>query len=185
MMESRGHKEGKQAMTTHMSAFLLRSLQSSLQRKGLHVSLAILLSVISVSVFAGAPMPDIPKGKGEKCVEDTQFMRESHMELLLHQRDETVQRGIRTKKHSLKECIACHVVNDSNNQPVSAASSKHFCRQCHDYTAVNIDCFQCHASKPAKKSASNDLGSIKSHTGFGHSGFGIAKADPTKVGDRL
>jgi hypothetical protein len=61
-----------------------------------------------------------------------------------------MHRGIRTKKHSLKECIECHVVTDENHQPVSVANPKHFCRVCHDYASVSIDCFQCHASKPRK-----------------------------------
>ena len=119
--------------------------------------LVVVLSAVSVTVFAGAPMPDIPKGKGKQCVEDTEYMRKNHMELLLHQRDETVHRGIRTKKHSLKECIACHVVTDSNNKAISVANPKHFCRQCHDYASVKIDCFECHASKPAEKSATFDV----------------------------
>jgi hypothetical protein len=112
--------------------------------------LTIFISVLSVSAYAAAPYPDIPKGKGDHCVEDTEFMRANHMKLLYHQRDETMHRGIRTKKHSLKECINCHVVKDANNQPVSVASPKHFCRVCHDYAAVKIDCFECHASKPGK-----------------------------------
>ena len=69
------------------------------------------------------------------------------MEMILHQRDETMYKGIRTKKHSLKECLECHAVYD-NNQAVSYASPKHFCRTCHDYASVSIDCFQCHQSKP-------------------------------------
>jgi len=112
--------------------------------------LAYLTVLIVLSMTAYAAPPDVPKGKGDHCVEDTEFMRANHMELLFHQRDETMHRGIRTKKHSLKECIQCHVVTDDNNQPVSAASPKHFCRVCHDYASVSIDCFQCHASKPRK-----------------------------------
>lgn len=112
--------------------------------------LVIIIGMLSMSAYAAAPYPDVPKGKGDHCVEDTEFMRANHMELLLHQRDETVHRGIRTKKHSLKNCIECHVVTDENNQPVSVASPKHFCRVCHDYAAVSIDCFECHASKPRK-----------------------------------
>lgn len=108
----------------------------------------LLLLFIAVPVMAGAPLPDIPKGKGENCVEDTALMRTNHMEMILHHRDETVHNGIRTKKHSLKECIECHAVYDENHQAVSVASPKHFCRTCHDYAAVSIDCFQCHASKP-------------------------------------
>jgi len=112
--------------------------------------LTIFISILSVTAYAAAPYPDIPKGKGDKCVRDTEFMRANHMKLLLHQRDETMHRGIRTKEYSLKNCIDCHAVTDANNQPVSVASPKHFCRVCHDYAAVKIDCFECHASKPAK-----------------------------------
>jgi len=109
------------------------------------MAIAILLSQ---PLWAGAPMPDIPHPKGEKkCVEDTEVMRKQHFEFLLHQRDETMHQGIRTKKHSLKNCISCHVVEE-NGKPVSIASPKHFCRECHDYASVNIDCFECHASKP-------------------------------------
>jgi hypothetical protein len=93
-------------------------------------------------------IPDPPKGNGETCVEDTAFMRANHMELLMHQRDRTVIEGIRTKKHSLKECVACHTVSDDYGRPVSYQNPKNFCRSCHDYTAVKIDCFECHASKP-------------------------------------
>ena len=115
------------------------------------------VGLISLTAYAAGPLPEIPKGKGEKCVEDTEFMRSNHMELLLHQRDETMHQGIRTKKHSLKECISCHAVNGADNQPVSVANPKHFCRVCHDYASVQIDCFECHASKPGKPSTGSNL----------------------------
>lgn len=108
--------------------------------------LAVLL--LAVPALAGVPVPDIPKGKGDKCVEDTEFMRKNHMELILHQRDETVHKGIRTKKHSFKECINCHAVKGEDNIPVNFKSPKHFCNSCHTYAAVKIDCFECHASRP-------------------------------------
>jgi len=119
--------------------------------------MAIFAILLSQPLMAGAPKPDIPlppKSKATKCVEDTEFMRKNHFELLLHQRDQTMHLGIRTKKHSLKECISCHVVEE-NGKPVSIASPKHFCRECHDYASVNIDCFECHASKPRMKKVSN------------------------------
>lgn len=105
---------------------------------------------LSTPLWAQAPRPDIPKGKGERCVEDTSFMRQNHMELLLHQRDATVHQGIRSKKHSLKECISCHAVTE-RGQTLSVANPKHFCRECHDYASVKVDCFDCHASVPEKK----------------------------------
>lgn len=93
-------------------------------------------------------IPSPPKGKGDKCVADTDVMRRDHMNLLDHQRDDTVHEGIRTKKLSLKECIDCHAVKGPDSLPVTAENPKHFCRECHDYAAVKIDCFECHASRP-------------------------------------
>ena len=113
------------------------------------IQLFILVTLVT-PVLAGAPRPDIPEAiQGKQCVEETEFMRKNHMDLLQHQRDETMYKGIRTKKHSLKECFTCHVVKDANNTPVTVSNPKHFCRECHDYAAVNVDCFQCHASVPA------------------------------------
>jgi hypothetical protein len=100
------------------------------------------------TVAKGVPLPAIPQGQGDSCVEDTDFMRRNHMDLLKHQRDETVLKGIRDEQYSLKECIGCHVVNGPDAIPITVANPKHFCRSCHDYAAVSVDCFQCHASRP-------------------------------------
>jgi predicted CXXCH cytochrome family protein len=97
---------------------------------------------------AGVPMPTIPLGLGDSCVEDTDFMRRNHMNLLKHQRDETMLKGVRDKQYSLKECISCHAVMGPDAVPLTVASPQHFCRSCHDYAAVSVDCFQCHASRP-------------------------------------
>ena len=96
----------------------------------------------------GGLLPVIPMGQGDNCVEDTDFMRRNHMDLLEHQRDETMKEGIRGKPYSLKECLSCHAVNGPDAIPVTVSSPQHFCRSCHDYAAVSIDCFQCHASRP-------------------------------------
>ena len=94
-------------------------------------------------------LPVIPMGRGEACVEDTDFMRRNHMELLNHQRDEAVLKGVRSEQYSLQECLSCHAVYGADAIPVTVTSPAHFCRSCHDYAAVSIDCFQCHASRPA------------------------------------
>jgi len=120
-------------------------------------SLAVVLAAWGLAFGAGAapeqpastsrvPKPLVETGKGDKCVEDTQFMRRNHMKLLKHQRDETVHRGIRTAQHSLKGCIDCHASRKTGSV---AASNENFCQTCHSYAAVTIDCFECHASKPA------------------------------------
>jgi len=102
----------------------------------------------NTSADSGVPAPVIPRGQGDSCVEETDFMRRNHMTLLMHQRDDTMLRGIRSKQHSLKECVSCHAVEGADGVAVSFASEKHFCRSCHDYAAVAIDCFGCHASRP-------------------------------------
>ncbi|GBE41998.1 MAG TPA: hypothetical protein ENH05_01615 [Rhizobiales bacterium] len=98
----------------------------------------------SSRVFVPAP----PKGKGDKCIADKDFMRRNHMKILEHQRDQTVYDGVRIKRTSLKECVACHVVNGPDALPLTSESPKYFCRVCHDYAAVKVDCFECHVSRP-------------------------------------
>jgi hypothetical protein len=97
---------------------------------------------------AGVPLPSIAKAQGDDCVADTDFMRRNHMDLLKHQRDETMLEGVRGEPYSLVECVDCHVVKGPDALPVTASDPQHFCRSCHDYAAVSIDCFQCHASRP-------------------------------------
>ena len=84
----------------------------------------------------------------DRCVEPTEYMRKNHMEVLLHQRDLTVHQGIRTERHSLVGCIDCHAGKDEQGRFVSVDAKGQFCGGCHEVTAVDIDCFQCHASTP-------------------------------------
>ncbi len=110
--------------------------------------LGLLLLTLSESAPADVPAPTIPSGQGKACVADTDFMRRNHMRVLDHQRDGTVRQGIRSGKFSLRKCVACHAVPGPDRKPVSYADPKHFCRACHDFAAVRIDCFECHASRP-------------------------------------
>ena len=96
------------------------------------------------------PQPVIESARGDKCVEDPAFMRRYHMELLKHQRDDTMHGGIRGTKHSLKACISCHASQKTGSV---AADSTNFCQSCHSYAAVKIDCFECHSTKPAPTAA--------------------------------
>ena len=80
-----------------------------------YVVLAVVTAMVSLSANAEGwtPKPTIVKGKGEECVEPTDVMRERHFDFILHQRDETMYRGIRTEQHSLTGCIDCHVITPS------------------------------------------------------------------------
>ncbi len=126
--------------------------------------IAFLILVANASAFAEGLVPTPPKGKGEHCVAPTEFMRRNHMSLMRHQRDETVHGGVRGKPFSLAGCMDCHAVKGADGQPVTYSDSRHFCRSCHDFAAVSIDCFECHSSRSgpekaqsAEKSVSPDL----------------------------
>ncbi len=78
-------------------------------------------------------------------------MRKNHMDELLHKRDETVINGIRTKKHSLKACIDCHVPEEHNGKPLRHSDPEYFCSTCHEYVAQELNCFQCHTDRPSSR----------------------------------
>ena len=77
-------------------------------------------------------------------------MRKNHMDELLHKRDETMYKGIRTEKHSLNACINCHVPETHNGEVLRHTNPEHFCSTCHGYVAAQLDCFQCHVDHPVK-----------------------------------
>ena len=114
---------------------------------------ALALMWLLVAGLAGAaeegsrtPRPVIERATpGTQCVAEPALMRREHMNLLKHQRDDTVRGGIRGAKYSLKGCIDCHA--SLKTQSVAKAESN-FCISCHSYAAVKIDCFECHASQP-------------------------------------
>ncbi len=135
-------------------------------------TLALSSQLFAASEFLG---PDrdangniVPTPKGENCVEETSYMRKNHMDLLLHKRDETMQKGIRTEKHSLAECINCHATPDEDGKisRISEDDNKHFCSTCHVAAAVTLDCFECHADRPVssfKKTEKKEILDILSH----------------------
>jgi len=96
----------------------------------------------AISISAADLKPVINKGKGDSCVADKDFMR------LRHDRDKTMRQGDRNIKYSLKKCIECHATDAPDGTTLTVENPEHFCRSCHDYAAVSIDCFQCHASRP-------------------------------------
>lgn len=136
-----------------------------------HLSQLICLFLIGVLFSAAAlaadnpisGLPMYPQPKGEQCVEPTDVMRREHMNFILHQRDETVHRGIRGAKHSLKDCIDCHVGYDEQGEAVPINAVGQFCQGCHHYTAVNIDCFGCHRTTPDDANKARQSATAKTH----------------------
>ena len=92
------------------------------------------------------------RAKAQHCVEPNANIRRKHAQYLNQHRAATVIHGIRTQKYSLNACINCHI--DPTRQDGSAihyADNDHFCTSCHRYVGVVLDCFQCHADRPAAK----------------------------------
>lgn len=75
-------------------------------------------------------------------------IRRDHMDLLLHKRDKTVIKGIRTEENSLIACINCHIPEKHNGKVLRHTDPEHFCSTCHNYVAADLDCFQCHVDHP-------------------------------------
>ena len=119
-----------------------------------HLRTAALALLVGVGAAGAVPQgdvgtrglePAIEPARGGQCVADPAFMRRNHGKLLKHQRDDTVHLGLRTGPYSLKACIGCHASRTTDSV---AAARTDFCQSCHAYAAVQIDCFECHASKP-------------------------------------
>ncbi|MFO1341498.1 MAG: hypothetical protein U1F53_25315 [Burkholderiaceae bacterium] len=111
---------------------------------------ALLLSGAAVWAAAGTTAPAVERASAGPCVAAPDVMRREHMEMLRHQRERTVHLGERGAKASLQGCIGCHASTKTGSV---AASEGDFCVACHRYAAVQVDCFECHSSRPAAKTA--------------------------------
>ncbi|MGD2074160.1 MAG: hypothetical protein PVG38_04450 [Gammaproteobacteria bacterium] len=123
-------------------------------------ALSALLLALPLAAAGGEELPfstlELPEAQRhfsatQECVEPEDEMRRNHMEYILHQRDETVHRGIRTRQYALEECINCHATRDASGEFIRIEDPRHFCASCHTYAAVKIDCFQCHSDVPVRE----------------------------------
>lgn len=120
----------------------------------MRVSLLIagLIAMLASAVWAGEGQggygPAIPEATGEAHPEGNDYMRRWHMSMMRHDRDVTMYEGKRDQNASLGGCFECHAAKDETGTPVTYADERHFCRACHDYVAVRVDCFDCHRSTP-------------------------------------
>lgn len=149
----RARGEGIEYVPRHSQERVSAILRSSLVGIGLAGMLFCALAVQAAGegsyVVEGSQA-----AQGGSCVEPTDFMRRNHMEVIKHQRDETVHNGIRSTKHSLAGCIECHVSYAVDNTPVPVNTGGQFCRSCHEFAAVGgMGCFGCHATVPVQLTA--------------------------------
>ncbi len=123
--------------------------------KGLLRTAAWLALVLPATLLAAdrTPKPSIVIDKPGQCVDDVETMRRAHPDMLKHQRDQTMHKGIRTKRFSLNGCVECHAAAKTG----SVLGEQGFCQSCHAYAGVTLDCFECHASRP-KLAAGTDRG---------------------------
>jgi len=121
--------------------------------------LAAIVAALCAAAFAGAALaadpagrvvkPSISVDRSTQCIDSPEVMRRTHMDMLKHERDRTVRKGIRGEKVSLNGCIDCHAGPGAGAAAGSAVGSPQaFCETCHRYAAVKLDCFECHQPKP-------------------------------------
>ena len=88
-----------------------------------------------------APVLQQPTNGSTECVEDSEYMRANHMDLLDQWRDTVVREDIRTytskagKDYNMSlsdTCLDCH------------SKKEQFCDACHTYSAVTPYCWDCH-----------------------------------------
>jgi hypothetical protein len=138
-------------------------------RAGLAV-LGVVWALGAQTVLAGGLGSYVTEGSKaaglDACVEPTEYMRRYHMELIEHQRDATVHGGIRSTKHSLADCVACHVSTTAQGEVRPIQEKEQFCGACHAFAAVTMNCFGCHASVP-------NGGELSEAAAAAHQGAGV------------
>ncbi len=131
--------------------------------------LGLIVSGCEPTMDGSVPVPNPPKAKQrfsveQACVDSIATMRRDHGWSLQHARNNTMYRGVRAlQDYSLKTCINCHVkADEAGNYPSIKDGTEHFCRSCHVYAAVSVDCFQCHANHPMDSSTkiANNINSL-------------------------
>jgi hypothetical protein len=94
----------------------------------------------AAGMSARGPEPKLP-AQEKACVMPVEYMRTSHMTLLMSWRDQVVRQNIRTwtagdgKVYTMSltgTCLRCH------------ANKAEFCDRCHTYAGVAPYCWDCH-----------------------------------------
>ena len=87
------------------------------------------------------PKPELPPGGEKECVAPASEMRDKHMQLLNEWRDDVLRDADRVsvtvggkeyRKGLQMACMQCH------------SNKEKFCDTCHEYTAVQPTCWDCH-----------------------------------------
>lgn len=88
------------------------------------------------------PNPVLPdKQDSVKCINNAEYMRSYHMDILNDWRDEVVRKGVRTYVSSSGEVITMSLTKTCTN---CHSNKTEFCDQCHNYLGVTPYCWNCH-----------------------------------------
>ena len=119
---------------------------------GIIIGLVLLTFPFWYNIGKAAPPPDpklTDKAKEAKvCIEDTSYMKSSHMQLLNNWRDMVVRQEKRIyvaangKEYTMSlqnTCADCH------------SNKTQFCDQCHNYMGLTPYCWDCHIAPKETK----------------------------------
>jgi len=112
---------------------------------GLLVFLAVITLPFTLNLTAGSgPMPDLVYPENQKeCVESKEFMRSSHMQLLIEWREAMVRENVRTYTSGNGTAYDISLTNTCLAQ--CHTSKADFCDRCHTYAGVHDPyCWDCH-----------------------------------------
>lgn len=119
-----------------------------MKRWGLLVGTLVLAVSIALAADGRVPKPVLKIENPGQCIAPADEMRRNHMNMLKHQRNQTVHEGVRGAKASLNACIECHASKQSGSV---LGSDESFCQGCHAFAAVKLDCWDCHQPKTGFK----------------------------------
>jgi hypothetical protein len=95
---------------------------------------------LATATTSRGPEPVLPATE-KNCVAPVEYMRTSHMDLLVTWREQVVRSNVRSyqafdgKTYNMsltKTCMQCHT------------SKADFCDRCHNYAGVTPNCWDCH-----------------------------------------
>jgi hypothetical protein len=112
---------------------------------GLLVFLAVITLPFTLNLAAGSgTMPELEYPDNEtQCVESKDFMRSSHMKLLIEWRESMVRENVRAYTNSEDRTYDISLTNTCLAQ--CHTSKADFCDRCHDYSGVGEPyCWDCH-----------------------------------------
>jgi [DsrC]-trisulfide reductase subunit J len=114
----------------------------------IYAGLAVFLGVMTFPLWYNlsarttnkGPEPKLPTQQ-KQCVAPVNYMRNSHMDLLIQWREQAVRQGdkhftaFNGKSYTIAlvgTCLNCHT------------DKEQFCDRCHNYAAVTLTCWNCH-----------------------------------------